>query len=83
MTYSNSSLATDYVDFNGKNCNNRTNSKYNPTGQITKITIHHMAAISSGKNCAQVHARGNASSANYYIGKNGDICLGIPESCRA
>ena len=83
MNYTNSPLATDSVDFHGKNCNNRQNATYNPSGAITVITPHHMAGISTGKNCAQVHANGNASSANYYIGNAGDICLGIPENCRA
>ena len=83
MEYTNSPLATDYVDFHGKNCNPRKNATYNPTGAITVITPHHMAGISSGKDCAQRHAAGNEPSANYYIGVEGDICLGIPESCRA
>lgn len=83
MTYTNSSLATDSVDFHGKNCNKRQNASYNPSGAITKITIHHMAGINSGKSCAQMHANGNASSANYYIGNAGDICLGITEGYRA
>lgn len=83
MEYTNSPLATDYVDFHGKNCNPRKNATYNPTGAITVITPHHMAGISSGKECAQRHAAGNEPSANYYIGVEGDICLGIPENCRA
>lgn len=84
MGYTNSPLATDSVDFHGKNCNQRKNATYNPSGAITVITPHHMAIVNiSGKQCAQGHANGNASSANYYIGVSGDICLGIPESCRA
>lgn len=83
MEYTNSSLATDSVDFHGKNCNKRQNASYNPSGAIKKITIHHMAGINSGKGCAQMHANGNAASANYYIGNAGDICLGIPEGFRA
>lgn len=84
MNYTNSPLATDSVDFKGKNCNNRINAKYNPSGAITVITPHHMAIVNiSGKQCAQAHANNNKNSANYYIGYQGDICLGIPESCRA
>ena len=84
MGYTNSPLATDSVDFHGKNCNQRKNATYNPSGAITVITPHHMAIVNiSGKQCAQGHANGNTSSANYYIGTSGDICLGIPESCRA
>jgi len=84
MNYTNSPLATDSVDFHGKNCNPRKDATYNPTGKITIITPHHMAIVGiSGKQCAQAHANGNKNSANYYIGINGDICLGIPEGYRA
>lgn len=86
--YSNSSLATTHVDLN-KNSNPR-NAKYadngrvyNPTGAITVITPHHMAGAMTGKACAEYHQRGNSSSANYYIGKDGDICLGVEEAYRA
>ena len=82
MTYSQSPLASDYA-WGTKNSNPRTNATYNPTGQITVITIHHMAAIWTAKQCADYHHSRNYSSANYYIGKNGEILSGVPESRRA
>lgn len=86
--YTNSSFATTHVDLN-KNSNPRNakyadNGKvYNPTGAITVITPHHMAGVMTAKACAEYHQRGNSSSANYYIGKDGDICLGVEEKYRA
>ena len=86
--YTNSPLATSRVDLN-KNSNPRnmryadTQTVYNPSGKITVITPHHMAVITTGKACAESHKRGNSSSANYYIGKDGDICLGVEEQYRA
>ena len=82
MEYTNSKLATVSVDLT-KNSNPRKNDTYNPTGKITKVTIHHMAGIMGAKACAEMHARGTNSSANYYIGKDGEICVGVPESRRA
>ena len=89
MTYTNSSLATERVNFGNKNSNPRnqyysdTKKIYNPTGQITKIAIHHMAGKMTAKACAQMHYKSSAASANYYIGYNGEICLGVDESRRA
>lgn len=42
-----------------------------------------MAGIMGARQCAEMHARGNAASANYYIGKDAEICLGVDESRRA
>ena len=88
VQYSNSPLATDKVDLT-KNSNPRnayysdTGKNYNPTGEITKITIHHMAGIMGARQCAEMHQRSSGASANYYIGKDGEICLGVDESRRA
>ena len=71
-----SSLCTDIIDFGTKNSNPRTEP-------ITKITIHHMAGVTTGAKCAQMHRNGNAASANYYIGNGGDICGGVSEDRRA
>lgn len=71
-----SELCTDVIDFGTKNSNPRTE-------QITKITIHHMAGVTSGSKCAQSHRNGNVASANYYIGNGGDICGGVSEDRRA
>lgn len=81
-TYSNSSLATPY-NWGTKNSNPRVNNQYNPTGEITKITIHHMAGKMSAKACADMHHNGNKSSANYYVGYDGKISCGVDESRRA
>ena len=71
-----SKLCTDIVDFGTHNSNSRTEP-------ITKITIHHMACVASGADCARAHYRKNSASANYYIGTNGDICGGVSEDRRA
>ena len=71
-----SSLCTSIVDFGAHNSNPRTE-------KITKITIHHMAGVMSGKDCANYHKARNASSANYYIGNGGDIVGGVSEDRRA
>lgn len=83
MEYTNSPLAKVDVDFGTKNSNPRKNTTYNKTGVITKITVHHMAGVMTAKACAQMHYRSSGSSANYYIGNNGEISLGVPESRRA
>lgn len=80
---SNSSLVSDIVDFGTKNSNERKNQYYNPSGKVTKITIHHMAMVCDAVSCAKAHRNKNSSSANYYIGNDGKICLGVDESRRA
>ena len=88
VTYSNSPLATDHVDLN-KNSNPRnayysdTGKTYNPTGVIDKIALHHMAGKMTARACAEMHKRSTGASANYYIGYDGEICLGVDESRRA
>lgn len=88
MNYSNSSLATQVVNFGNKNSNARnqyyadTKKVYNPTGVINKVAIHHMAGKMTAKRCAQMHYKSSGSSANYYIGYDGEICLGVDESRR-
>ena len=71
-----SPLAKDIVDFGTKNSNERKDP-------VSKITIHHMAGVSTGKNCATAHRNGTAASANYYVGNAGDICGGVSEDRRA
>jgi N-acetyl-anhydromuramyl-L-alanine amidase AmpD len=86
VTYSNSPLATDHVDLN-KNSNPRNATYkegcYNPTGVINKIALHHMAGVMSARQCAEMHKKSSGASANYYVGKDGEICLGVDESRRA
>lgn len=86
--YSNSPLATDHVDLN-KNSNPRnayysdTKTNYNPTGVIDRVILHHMAGKMTARACAEMHYRSTGASANYYIGYDGEICLGVDESRRA
>lgn len=72
-----SGLCTSIQDFGTLKSNPRTE-------KISKITIHHMAGVSSGSNCARAHLSGDRqASANYYIGVDGDICGGVSETRRA
>ena len=71
-----SKLCNDIVDFGEKNSNPRKD-------KISKITPHHMAAVSSAVNCANAHKSSSGSSANYYIGNDGKICGGVSEDRRA
>lgn len=76
----NSSLAT-YTKITNNHSGKRTK-------KITKITVHMMAAVWSGKQCAdyfyQLGLTGERqASSNYCIGNGGDIALSVPEDCRA
>lgn len=63
--------------------NPRKNAEYNPTGQVTKITIHHMAGNLGADQCARMHATTNQqASANYYIDGTEIVC-GVDEEYRA
>ena len=52
--------------------------------KICKLTIHHMAGVLSGSQCAKIfqNSKRNAS-ANYCIGVNGDIVCSVEEENRA
>lgn len=76
MKRSYSPIAGSIVSFGGVCSNQRLND-------VTKITIHHMAGIMSGEACAKFHLKKGVSSANYYIGNDGDICGGVSEDRRA
>ena len=72
-----SSLCNNIVAFGTRKSNPR-NTK------IIGITIHHMAGRMLGDDCARMHLNGNRdSSANYYIGYDGQICGGVSEDRRA
>ena len=71
-----SKLITDHYMFGERKSSPRDSD-------ITKITIHHMAGIMSGKECAEYHYKNVDASANYYIGRSGDICAGVTEERRA
>lgn len=52
--------------------------------EITRITPHYMAWYTDGETCAQSFVpAARAASANYCIGKDGDIVLNVPEEFRA
>ena len=80
MAYTNSSLV-NYKKIS-PNRNTRKNSTYNPSGTITKITIHHMAGNLSVETCGNVF-QGRAASANYGIGSDGRVGLYVEEKDRA
>lgn len=72
-----SKLATVWVNFGQTNSNQRTE-------KVSKITIHHMAGNMGAEQCARYHlTAGKDNSANYYIGSDGVICLGVEENRRA
>ena len=60
-------------------------AKSNPRNQkIIGITPHHMAARQLGDDCARGHLNSTRqSSANYYIGYDGQIAVGVSEDRRA
>lgn len=62
--------------------NPRKNSTYNPTGKITKITIHHMAGNLSVESCGNVFQTREAS-ANYGIDSNGKVGMYVEENYRS
>lgn len=77
MLKDNEDIEITDVDFYGKKQNDRTKP-------ISKITIHHMAGVMTGKRCAEYHRDSNReASSNFYIGNEGDIVRGIPEDKRA
>lgn len=72
---SNSKLVT-YTNFSPK-CSSREGNS------ISRIIIHHMACVSTAKNCADNHKSCNRDvSATYYIGKDGDMAQGVDEKYR-
>lgn len=64
------------------NKNPRKNSTYNPSGKITKITIHHMAGNLSLETCGNVFQTREAS-ANYGIDSNGRVGMYAEENYRS
>ena len=68
-----SKLASEYIPV-GKDYGQR----YYP---VSKITLHHMAGISTAAGCAMGHRDSDRqASANYYIGYDGEIVCGVVES---
>lgn len=59
-------------------------NKSKRTEKVTKITIHHMAGILSAYQCASIFAQPRrCASANYLIGKDGEIQCNVDEEFRA
>lgn len=73
---SNSSLATEkYMAHSNNYTKGRSGRK------IEKVTIHHMAGVLSAKQCGSIFQNGSRkSSANYGVGKNGEIALFVDEA---
>lgn len=73
---SNSSLATEkYIAHSNNYSVGRSGRK------IEKVTIHHMAGVLSAKQCGSIFQNGNRqASANYGVGKNGEIALFVDEA---
>lgn len=88
MGYTNSSLV-NYTklsphknDPRNPSITSRKHPTYNPSGKITKITIHHMAGNLSVETCGNVFQRKEAS-ANYGIGSDGRVGLYVEEKDRS
>lgn len=69
---------TDSVVLTNKHSGKRKN-------KVQAFVIHHMAAVWTGKQCAEYFASNNGrqASANYCIGVNGDVALNVAEGNRA
>lgn len=78
-TMANSSLAT-YANITANHSGKRT-------ARITKITPHEMAAIWTGKQCADYFEScgrtGRQASSNYCVGNGGDVAVSVDEANRA
>ena len=83
INYSNSSLV-DYTKISPNKNTSRIHGTFNPTGKITKITIHHMAGNFSVEACGNGFASPTRqASSNYAIGTDGRVGLYVDEKHRA
>lgn len=83
VNYSNSSLV-NYTKISPNKNTTRVHDVYNPTGKITKITIHHMAGNLSVEACGNGFASvSRQASSNYGIGTDGRVGLYVDEKHRA
>lgn len=65
-------------------CAKMSPNKSARTDKVRKIVIHHMAGILSAKECENLFANPKRqASANYLIGKNGEILCNVDENERA
>lgn len=81
MGYTNSSMVVHTRISPNRNVG-RANSRYNPSGKIDKITIHHMAGNLSIETCGNVFQSRQASS-NYGIGSDGRVGMYCEEKDRS
>lgn len=66
------------------NKNPRKNNTYNPSGKVTKITIHHVAGVASVETLGSIFAKeSRQASSNYGIGSDARVGLYVPEDHRA
>lgn len=83
VKYTNSPLV-NYTRISPNKNTTRVHSTYNPTGKITKITIHHMAGNLSIESCGNGFASpSRKGSSNYGIGSDGRVGLYVDEKHRA
>ena len=83
VDYSNSSLV-NYTKISPNKNTTRVHNVYNPTGKITKITVHHMAGNLSLETCGNGFANvSRQASSNYGIDSNGRIALYVDEKHRS
>lgn len=80
---SNSSLAS-YTFTNHNKSNPRKNAVYNPSGAVTKITIHHQAGnLTMDQMKGEILKTSRQFSPNYAIDSDGKIGLFVPEDRRS
>lgn len=66
------------------NKNPRKNDIYNPSGKVTKITIHHAACVASVEGMGNGFAKeSRQASSNYGIGADARVGMYVPEDYRA
>ena len=66
------------------NSNPRKHEVYNPSGKVTKITIHHAACVASVEGMGNGFAKeSRQASSNYGIGADCRVALYVPEDHRA
>ena len=66
------------------NKNPRKNNTYNPSGKVTKITIHHTAGVTTVERLGSTFSKeSRQASSNYGIGSDGRVGLYVPEDHRA
>ena len=63
--------------------NPRQNTTYNPSGKITKITIHHMSGNGTIEGVGDWFAGASSGSSNYGVGTDGRIAMYVEENRRA